>query len=149
MSTALWGKGSLLSVPLPSDSLGAALGAMLSMLFLGRPHHRRRVGPVASARLLPRRDRAERLGLCPFVGSVCLSLIVTPLFIASSGCILWPALFPFQVNSPLWPDAQSCESCFFAGVAVLVVWIRRRTMLTRDGAVTEDFAPHNQTRSSP
>ncbi len=32
---------------------------------------------------------------------------------------------------------------------VLAVWINRRAMLTRDGAVTEVFAPHARARSSP
>ena len=62
---------------------------------------------------------------------------------------MWPALFHFQVNNPLWPDAQPYDTWFFAGVAVLVVLINRRTMLTREGAVTEVFAPRTRARSSP
>lgn len=90
-----------------------------------------------------------RRGLAPFfVGNVCLSAIVTPLFNASRGSILWPALFHFQVNNPLWPDAQPYDTYFLVGVAVLVVWINRRTMLTRKGAVTAAFAPHSHARSS-
>jgi hypothetical protein len=58
-------------------------------------------------------------------------------------------LFHFQVNNPLWPDAQPYDTWFFAGVAVLVVWINHRTMLTRDGAATEVFAPRTHARSSP
>jgi len=34
-------------------------------------------------------------------------------------------------------------------LAVLVVWINRRTMLTRDRAITEVFAPGNRALSSP
>ena len=74
---------------------------------------------------------------------------MTPLFNASRGSILVPALFHFQVNNPLWPDAQPYDTYFFVGVAVLVVWINRRAMLTRHGAVTEVFAPDMQARSSP
>ena len=74
---------------------------------------------------------------------------MTPLFNASRGSILWPALFHFQVNNPLWPDAQPYDTDFFVGVAALVVWINRRAMLTRDGAVTEAFAPDTRARLSP
>jgi uncharacterized protein len=54
----------------------------------------------------------------------------------------------FQVNNPLWPDAQPCATCFFVVVALLVVWINRRTMLMREGAVTEVFAPDTRARFS-
>lgn len=89
-------------------------------------------------------------GFAPFfIGNLCLSLIVTPLFNASRGSLLVPALFHFQVNITLWPDAQPCDTYFFAGGAVLVVWINRRAMLTQAGAVTEVFAPDNRACSSP
>ena len=167
-------KGSLFSVPLPFDSVGAALGAMLFMLFLGPveefgwrgvalPILQRHMAPVWAGLIIGATWGLWHLpafylsgtvqsgwGFAPFfVGNVCLSLIVTPLFNASRGSILWPALFHFQVNNPLWPDAQPYDTWFFAGVAVLVVWINRRTMLTRDGAATEVFAPRTRALSSP
>ena len=167
-------KGSLFLVPLPFDSMGAALGAMLFMLFLGPveefgwrgvalPILQRHMAPLWAGLIIGATWGLWHLpafylsgtvqsgwGFAPFfVGNVCLSLIVTPLFNASRGSILWPALFHFQVNNPLWPDAQPYDTYFFAGVAVLVVWINRRTMLTRDGAVTEVFAPGTRARSSP
>jgi membrane protease YdiL (CAAX protease family) len=167
-------KGSLFSVPLPFDNVGAALGAMLFMLFLGPveefgwrgvalPILQRHMAPLWAGLIIGATWGLWHLpafylsgtvqsgwGFAPFfVGNVCLSLIVTPLFNASRGSILWPALFHFQVNNPLWPDAQPYDTWFFAGVAVLVVWINRRTMLTRDGAATEVFAPRTRARSSP
>ena len=167
-------KGSLFLVPLPFDSMGAALGAMLFMLFLGPveefgwrgvalPILQRHMAPLWAGLIIGATWGLWHLpafylsgavqsgwGFAPFfVGNVCLSLIVTPLFNASRGSILWPALFHFQVNNPLWPDAQPYDTWFFAGVAVLVVWINRRTMLTRDGAVTQVFAPGTRARSSP
>ncbi|MBN2224992.1 MAG: CPBP family intramembrane metalloprotease [Deltaproteobacteria bacterium] len=72
-----------------------------------------------------------------FVGSIALSVIVTPLFNTSRGSILLPALFHFLLNNPIWPDAQPYDIYLFVAAAVLVVWLNRRTMFTREGAVTE------------
>jgi membrane protease YdiL (CAAX protease family) len=73
----------------------------------------------------------------PFiVGVLALSVLVTPMFNASRGSILIAALFHFQMNLPLWPDAQPWENLLFAIVAVIVVMLNRRAMMTRDGAVT-------------
>lgn len=46
------------------------------------------------------------------------------------------ALFHFQLNNPIWPDAQPYDSALFVAVAVLVTWLNRKTMFTREGAVT-------------
>ncbi len=74
----------------------------------------------------------------PFViGTVAISIIVTPMFNKSRGSILLPALLHFQLINPLWPDAQPLDNYLFVGVAVLVVWFNRKTMFSRDGAVTE------------
>ncbi|MFO7965565.1 MAG: CPBP family intramembrane glutamic endopeptidase [Desulfobacterales bacterium] len=40
------------------------------------------------------------------VGTLALSVIVTPLFNHSRGSILLPAFFHLQLINPLWPDAQ-------------------------------------------
>ena len=166
-------KGTLFSVPLPFDTLGAALGAMLFMLFLGPveefgwrgvalPILQRHMAPLWAGVAIGATWGLWHLpafylsgtvqsgwGFAPFfVGNVCLSLIVAPLFNASRGSILWPALFHFQVNNPLWPDAQPYDTGFFVVVALLVVWINRRSMFTRDGAVTEVFAPLTPAPSS-
>jgi len=73
----------------------------------------------------------------PFlVGSVAVSVIVTPLFNAARGSILLAMLFHFQLNNPLWPDAQPYDMYLFAASAVVVVWLNRGAMFTRGGAVT-------------
>jgi hypothetical protein len=66
-----------------------------------------------------------------------LSVIITPLFNAAHGSILMAAMFHFQINGPAWPDAQPWENYIFALVAVAVVILNRKAMLTRDNAVTE------------
>ncbi len=71
-----------------------------------------------------------------FIGSAAISVIVTPLFNASRGSILLPALFHFQLNNPIWPDAQPHDTVPFVVAAIVVVWVNRRTMFRREDAVT-------------
>lgn len=81
-------------------------------------------------------------GFAPFfIGNICLSVIVTPLFNASRGSILWPMLYHFQLNNPLWPDAQPYDTWLLIGVSVLLLVFNRKAMFSRDGAYTE-VIPH-------
>lgn len=74
----------------------------------------------------------------PFLlGIVALSVIVTPMFNASGGSLLVPALLHFQMNADIWPDGQPWDMYLFALVAVAVVALDRRRMLHREGAATE------------
>jgi uncharacterized protein len=83
-----------------------------------------------------------------FVGSIALSVIVTALFNASGGSILLPALFHFQVNNPIWPDAQPYDTFLFAIAAVLVAWFNRKAMFRKASAVTDVIFPsHRFTKS--
>jgi membrane protease YdiL (CAAX protease family) len=72
-----------------------------------------------------------------FIGSIALSVIVTPLFNSSHGSILLPALFHFLLNNPLWPDAQPYDTYLFLVAAIIIVLLNRKTMFTRKAAVTE------------
>lgn len=72
-----------------------------------------------------------------FVGTVALSIIVTPLFNSSRGSILLPAFFHLQLINPLWPDAQPYDTWLFVAVAVVVMWLNRDEMFSRQGAITE------------
>lgn len=73
----------------------------------------------------------------PFVlGAMAISVILTPLFNASGGSIALAMLFHFQLNNPLWPDAQPLDSAVFAGVAVIVTLLNRKTVFSRAAAVT-------------
>jgi uncharacterized protein len=74
-------------------------------------------------------------------GVLALSVIITPLFNTAQGSILMAALFHFQMNGPAWPDAQPWENYLFAAVAIAVVVLNRKTMLTKDNAVTEVLMP--------
>jgi hypothetical protein len=78
----------------------------------------------------------------PFaLGVLSLSVIITRLFNAAQGSILMAAMFHFQMNGPAWPDAQPWENYLFALVAVGVVIVNRKAMLTRTNAVTDVLMP--------
>lgn len=69
-----------------------------------------------------------------FFGVVALSVILTPMFNAARGSLLVPVLFHFQANGPAWPDAQPWDTLAFLVAAVIVVWLNRKTMFSREGA---------------
>ncbi|MEH6665803.1 MAG: CPBP family intramembrane glutamic endopeptidase [Brevundimonas sp.] len=150
-----------LSGALPFDGPGPALAAMGFMLILGPmeefgwrgvalPLLQRRLAPFWASLVLGLvwglwHLPAFILGgtpqsgwdFSPFVlGAIAISLILTPLFNASGGSIALAMLFHFQLNNPLWPDAQPLDSLVFAGVAVIVTLLNRKALFSRAGAVT-------------
>lgn len=72
-----------------------------------------------------------------FIGSIALSVIVTPLFNASGGSILLPLLLHWQLNNPIFPDAAPHDTIMFVAAAIIVVVINRKKMFSKDGAITE------------
>ena len=72
-----------------------------------------------------------------FIGSIAVSVIVTPLFNASGGSILLPLLFHWQLNNPVFPDAAPHDTIMFVAAAFIVVIINRKTMFSRQGAAVE------------
>ncbi|MGW8247948.1 MAG: CPBP family intramembrane glutamic endopeptidase [Acidiferrobacterales bacterium] len=72
-----------------------------------------------------------------FLGTVAVSVIMTPMFNRSRGSILLPALFHLQLINPLWPDAQPYDNWIMIAIAVVVVWFNRATMFSRQGGITE------------
>lgn len=154
------------SDPLPVAGLGEAVAAMFFMLILGpveefgwrglaMPLLQRLMTPLAAglvlgviwgvwhlpAFYLSGTPQSNWAFLPFFAGSVSISVILTPLFNASRGSILLPLLYHFQLNGPLWPDAQPYDTVIFVAVAIVVVWLNRETMFTRDGAVTDVIPP--------
>jgi membrane protease YdiL (CAAX protease family) len=78
--------------------------------------------------------------LTPFLmGTLALSVIVTPLFNQSRGSLLLPALFHLQLINPLWPDAQPYDTWLFVVVACIVVSLNRKTMFSQNNGVTGVF----------
>jgi uncharacterized protein len=156
-----WLKGTLGSDPWPFEGLGPLLAAMAFMLVLGPmeefgwrgvalPILQRRFTPLAASLILGvvwgvwhlpafflSGTPQSAWGFTPFlIGALAVSVIVTPLFNASGGSVLLAALFHFQLNNPLWPDAQPHDTIVFGAAALVVVALNRTTMFTRAGAVT-------------
>ena len=76
-----------------------------------------------------------------FLGVIALSVIITSAFNVTRGSILIAALFHFQLMNPAFPDADPWDKLVFVLVAVAVVVVNRRRMLTREGAVTDVLMP--------
>jgi uncharacterized protein len=165
-------KGNLFDNPFPFSSVGEMFGAMAFMLILGPveefgwrgvalPLLQRHLAPLWAGLLLGliwglwhlpafflSGTPQSAWGLTPFViGSVAVSLIVTPLFNSSKGSILLPALFHFQLNNPLWPDAQPYDTYFFVLAALGVIWINRTSMFSASDAVIDVIPNENPTIS--
>lgn len=81
-----------------------------------------------------------------FAGVVAISVILTPLFNAARGSLLVAALFHFQMNNPLWPDAQPWDTLFFIVAAVFIVLLNRRKMFQRGDGVTEVLMPEGYSK---
>jgi uncharacterized protein len=154
-------KGNLTSYVLPFDNLSAALSSIGFMLILGPmeelgwrgfalPLLQRRLAPIWSSLILGAIWGLWHLpaflmsgtpqsawDFSPFVvGAIAISVILTPLFNSSGGSILFAVLFHFQLNNPLWPDAQPHDSAVFLVVAIIVALLNRRTMFSRTAGVT-------------
>ena len=66
-----------------------------------------------------------------FFGVVAISVILTPMFNAARGSLLIAVIFHAQMNGPAWPDAQPWDMLGFVIVAIVVVLVNRKSMLTR------------------
>ena len=82
-----------------------------------------------------------------FAGLIALSVILTPMFNAARGSLLVAALFHFQLNNPIWPDAQPWDSVLFVVAAVVVVVLNRRTLFDRSAGVTRVLMPGDQSET--
>lgn len=76
-----------------------------------------------------------------FTGVVAISVILTPIFNNTRGSLLIAVLYHFQMMNPIWPDAQPWDNYLFILTAIVVVWLKRRTMFQHESAVTEILFP--------
>jgi hypothetical protein len=79
-----------------------------------------------------------------FAGVVAISVILTPLFNKARGSLLIAVVYHFQLNNPLWPDAQPWDTILFSIAAVIIVWLNRRTMFQRGSGVTKILMPEQE-----
>jgi uncharacterized protein len=81
-------------------------------------------------------------GFVPFfAGSVACSVILTALFNDARGSILLAMVFHFQMNNPLWPDAQPYDMYVYVAAAVVIAGFRWQALFSRSGAITEVIPP--------
>lgn len=154
-------KGNLLSDPFPFATIQAVLAALFFAAIKGPveefgwrglalPVLQRKLAPIWAslvlgiiwgfwhlpAFLLSGTQQSEWSFAAFFIGCIVLSVIATALFNASHGSILLSAIFHFNVMNPLWPDAQPYDTYLLIGVAAVIIWLNRKSMFTREGAVT-------------
>ncbi len=155
-------KGGSFFAPLPPEGVSALLAFTLMMLFLGpieefgwrgvaQPILQRHMAPLWAGVIIgtiwgiwhiPAFFLSGTVfagwNFFPFlVGNIAIAVLVTPLFNAARGSLLWPMLFHWQLILPIWPDAQPYDTWLLVVVAVAVVWWNRDSMLRRGDAVTE------------
>ena len=82
-----------------------------------------------------------------FVGGIAASLIMTVLFNNFRGSLLIMVLLHFQMNNPIWPDAQPWDNLLIAIAAIIVVWFHRKTIFIRGSGVTHILAPEKKINS--
>lgn len=71
-----------------------------------------------------------------FVALLAVSVIMTTLFNASRGSLLLAMLMHFQLNNPIFPDAQPFDAVTFALAALLVTWLYRKALFSQADAIT-------------
>jgi membrane protease YdiL (CAAX protease family) len=146
--------------PFPDSVWYAVIPALLTALFIGPieelgwrglalPLLQRRFAPLWSSLILGTvwavwhipsffmsGTKQSGWALGPFfLGVIAVSVILTAMFNASRGSLLVAFLFHAQLNGP-WPDAQPWDMYLFVLIAVVVVLVRRKTMLSRTAGVT-------------
>jgi uncharacterized protein len=70
------------------------------------------------------------------LGVLALAVIVTPMFNAAKGSILIAGLFHFQVNGPVWPEAQPWDTLVYVFAAIVIVYLNRETMFSKGTGAT-------------
>ena len=76
-----------------------------------------------------------------FAGTITGSVILTALFNDSRGSLLLAVLIHFQLNNPIWPDAQPWDNVLLITAAIIIVWLKRRTLFQRGSGVTDILIP--------
>jgi hypothetical protein len=89
-------------------------------------------------------------GFMPFLaGSVACSVILTAFFNNGGGSIFLAMLFHFQMNNPLWPDAQPYDMYLYVVAAVVITWLNRHSLFSKSISVTEVIPASNRSGLAP
>lgn len=159
-------KGGGVLAPLPPEGIGAGLGFLFMMAFLGpveefgwrglaQPILQRHMAPVWAGVLIGATwgfwhlpvfylagvVYADWSFLPFFLGNVTLAVLVTPIFNSTRGSLLLPMLFHWQLINPFWPDAQPHDTWILMGLTLWIVLTWRGRMFTRQGAIARVVPP--------
>ncbi len=83
-----------------------------------------------------------------FGGIIAISVILTPMFNVARGSLLIAVLYHFQMNNPIWPDAQPYDTIFFIVAALIMVIINRERLFKRTAGVTSVLMPEDSVTSA-
>lgn len=157
-----WLNGNLLNEPLPYQAFAPAITAIFLGLIKGPveefgwrglalPLLQKKMAPIWAAlfigviwglwhtpAFLLSGTQQSQWDFAPFfLGCVAISVIATPLFNSTRGSLLLSAFFHFNLMNPLWPDAQPYDTWLLAAVAVVLVWIYRKSMFSPAGGIKD------------
>ena len=158
---ALW-KGNLFNTAFAFDSFNSLLTALLLAAIKGpveefgwrgflQPLFQRKISPVWTgiiigiiwgfwhlpAFLLSGTEQSTWSFAPFFAGTIAISLIMTQLFNSSGGSILLAGLMHFQLMNPIWPDAQPYDTYILALFAIVLIFVKRKDMFSRQSGVKD------------
>lgn len=74
----------------------------------------------------------------PFmIGGISISLLMSLIFNKSKGSLLLPFIFHFQLNNPLWPDAQPWDNYLVLAIALVFVFVKRKEFFSKKHSYIE------------
>ncbi len=76
--------------------------------------------------------------MLPFIiGVTSVGVLMAVVYNKTNGNLLFPILIHWQLNIAFWPEAQPWENYLNLALAVLLLWVHRDIMFSRDKGLTE------------
>ena len=104
---------------------------------MGRTNSWCHLGRLASAGVHCERNPAKRMVVCPLLSRMrCVKHYRNPIIQPITRQYSLTAFFHFMLMNPVFPDAQPYDTWIIIVIAVIVVWVNRKEMFTKEGAFT-------------
>lgn len=76
--------------------------------------------------------------MMPFIiGVTSVGVVMAVVYNKTGGNLLFPILIHWQLNIEFWPEAQPWENYLNLALAVVLLWVHRDVMFSRDKGLTE------------
>jgi membrane protease YdiL (CAAX protease family) len=76
--------------------------------------------------------------MAPFIiGVTSIGIIMAVAYNKTGGNLLFPILIHWQLNIAFWPEAQPWENYLNLALAVILLWVHRDVMFSRDKGLTQ------------